>query len=149
MIVDVNVLFQVKPLWSALVEEGARLDVVAEVLDYHSLHKMHAGLRPHPTFGLVTFAHFAVEFFDIDLLKMAIAHRVNLNVRSSLFGTALHMACCNFDEETAELLLRNGAHHDVVTYCVLVVPMYFELLALFFFCFLGFTLVYRSLTIFL
>lgn len=103
-----------------LVAKGARLDVMAEAFGCRSLSDAHVGNKPRPTFGLVTFAHFAVEFFDIDLLKATIAQRVDLEVRSSRFGTALCMACDNDNDDMAELLLWSGAHLDSVTPLCLV-----------------------------
>ena len=47
-------------------------------------------------------------------MEAAIAQRVDLNVRSQLFGSALHVACDRDDKEMAELLLRSGAHADSV-----------------------------------
>lgn len=101
-----------------LVAKGARLDVVAEALGCRSLPGVYVEKKPRPTFGLVTFAHFAVEFSDTDLLQAAIAQYTDLEVRSSRFGTALCMACDNDNDEMAELLLWNGAHPDSVTHCV-------------------------------
>jgi hypothetical protein len=116
-----HVQFQVKPLWPVLVAKGARLDVVAEALGCRSLPGAHAeNNNPRPTFGLITFAHFAVEFFDIDLLKATIAQCADLQVRSTRFGSALCMACDSDNDEMARMLLWNGAHPDSVTQLCLV-----------------------------
>lgn len=108
-----------RPLWPELVKMGARLDVVAPIRGINWSTKLPNEMQFDRTSVFFTFAHFAALFRDYDLLKTAIAQRADLNMRSYLFGSALHVACDNGDRNIAELLLRNGAHADsVLTFCV-------------------------------
>ena len=105
---------QLRALWPELVKMGARLDVVAPVYDIKWPKKLPTEIDYEQLNIFFTFAHFAVLFHDYDLLEAVIAHRADLNVRSYLFGSALHIACDKGDREIAEILLRNGAHPDSV-----------------------------------
>ena len=73
---------------------------------------------------LFTFVHFAALLHDYDLLNAAIAQRADLDARSYLFGSALHIACAKDDREMAELLLRNGAHADSVLLVCLMASVF-------------------------
>ena len=95
--------------------KGARLDVVAEVRCRLPLEEQHNEKETYCSYGLITFVHFAIEFCDYDLIEAAIAHGVDLNVRSWRFGGALHLACDIGDMDAIELLIRQGAHVDSVT----------------------------------
>ena len=92
-----------------MIAKGARLDVVAPVMCSSQL----AEIIRLP--GLVTFAHIAVFYNDADVLRTAIAHGVDLNVRSVYFGSALHMACKRNYAALAKLLYESGAHADIVS----------------------------------
>ena len=93
---------------------GARLDVVAAVHAIAWWDKLPKDTQFDRSNLFFTFLHFASLFHDYELMKAAIAQRADLNVRSYLFGSALHVACDRNDKDMAELLLRNGAHADSV-----------------------------------
>ena len=101
-----------RELWTSIVEKGAQLNVVAPVARYNTSRER------IEQFGLLTFAHFAILYDDAELLETAIAHGVDLNVRSLRFGSALHMACFRNDSALAKMLYENGAHDDIVSQCL-------------------------------
>lgn len=103
-----------RPLWPQLVAKGARLDVVAPIVNYSKLELAGGEILAVEPYGIFTFAHFAAKYNDSDLLKAVIAGCIDLDVCSSRFGSALHVACDNGNVEVARLLLKNGAHSDSV-----------------------------------
>ena len=116
---DVLFTLQMRPLWLKLVRMGARLDVVAPVYNIKWSRKLPTEIDYEQLDTFFTFAHFAALFRDYDLLNAAIAHRADLDVRSYLFGSPLHIACDKGDKKMAEILLRNGAHRDPVAFVCL------------------------------
>ena len=104
--------------WLDLVEMGARLDV--EALVYDDIlwwdNRPFVGNKHDQLNIFFTFAHFAALFRDHELLDAVIAQRTDLNARSYLFGSPLHIACDKDNWEMAEILLRNGAHADSVLF---------------------------------
>jgi hypothetical protein len=105
----------VRPLWPQLVAIGARLNVVASIVNYSILEQMESGdLMTLQVYGSFTFAHFAAKYNDPDLLKAAVAEHIDLDIRSFGFGSALHLACNNDNMQIAKLLVKCGAHTDSV-----------------------------------
>ena len=96
-------------LCSWFVANGARLDIVAPV----KRDKWDDLLGK--CIGLFSFAHLAIFHDDAELLKAAIAHGVDLNVRSKSHGSALHIACNRNNGTLAKILYENGAHVDIVS----------------------------------
>ena len=123
--------FQIRPLWLEFVKMGARLDVVAPVHDIEWWDELPDEIKLKQSSIFFTFVHFAALFHDYDLLNAAIAHRADLNVRSYLFGSPLHVACDRGDKEMAQLLLRNGAHADSVTLLCLAALYFFEIVSMY------------------
>lgn len=90
-------------LWKELVKSGARANVIAFIDDY----------------DLLTCAHFAAKFADVDLLSTYADHGGDIDVRSARFSTPLQLAygITFFDRRCAksfQTLLDYGAHVDVV-----------------------------------
>ena len=104
-----------RPLWPQLVANGARLNVVASVVNYVVLEELEKGdLFAMQLYGSLSFAHFAAKYNDSDLMKAAVAERIDVNIRSFAFGSALHVACDNDNMQIAKLLIKCGAHTDSV-----------------------------------
>ena len=117
--------------WPWFVANGARLDVVAHIEQSTGDDLLDKCI------GLFTFAHFAVFNDDVELLKAAIAHGVDLNVRSKSHGSALHMACDENNGTLAKMLHENGAHVDIVSLSIwqrIGLPFAFDCLKRFFAC---------------
>ena len=95
---------------------GARLDVVALLDDIECSDRLSPEIEFDRSNIVFTFVHFAVVFEDYDLLNEAIAQRADLDVRSYLSGSPLYIACDVEDTGMAQILLRNGAHADAVSF---------------------------------
>lgn len=120
---------QLRALWPEFVKMGARLDVVAPVYNIKWSRKLPTEIDYEQLNIFFTFVHFAVLFHDYDLLKTAIAHRADLDIRSYLFGSPLHIACDKGDREMAEILLCNGAHSDSVSLVCLAALYFFAIVS--------------------